>query len=75
MEEGKQGERREHRCDRRNPEHLDRKPRHQVRFVRPARQSLLPSARLVEEKAGACGNKYRITPKGKREIGWKDEED
>ena len=32
--------------------------------------------RLVEEKLlERRGNKYRITPKGKREIGWKDEED
>ena len=32
--------------------------------------------RLVEEKLlERRGNKYRITPKGKREIGWKDEDD
>ena len=31
--------------------------------------------RLVEEKLlERRGNKYRITPKGKREIGWKDDE-
>jgi hypothetical protein len=32
--------------------------------------------RLVEEKLlERRGNKYRITPKGKREIGWKDDDD
>jgi DNA-binding PadR family transcriptional regulator len=33
-------------------------------------------SRLVEEKLlERRGNKYRITPKGKREIGWKDSDD
>ena len=32
--------------------------------------------RLVEEKLlERRGEKYRITPKGKREIGWKDDDD
>ena len=33
-------------------------------------------SRLVEEKLlERRGNKYRITPKGKREIGWTDDDD
>ena len=84
MEEGQAGERGEHAHarDRRRPEHLDCKPRHQVRvrqLDRPAAKIECLSRYAIGWSRRSCWSAAATStgsqPKGKREIGWKDDDD